>query len=243
MSRPRAASASRFRRRPYSCRRSTSLTLDIPLSVRTDTAPFRSNRPAPGRRRSRPRHPHIRQTKFGKSRLMPLHATAVAVLSDYAARRDAHLGTPRSPYFFAAEQAADCGINTQRVLGQLSRRVGLRLEGQVRWSMNTRSGPSFRLRTLIKWHRIWRRLLNVSCRFSRLSSAMRMSRHPLVAPRPASSQRRDLRSLRTNGSRLTVGRLIHSAWSWGQVRKRFLAPAALHLGAKTRATWILYWPV
>lgn len=47
MSRPRATSASRFRRRPYSCRRSTSLTLDIPLSVRTDTAPCRSDRGAP----------------------------------------------------------------------------------------------------------------------------------------------------------------------------------------------------
>ncbi len=45
----------------------------------------------------------IRETKLGKSWLVPLHATTIAVLSDYAARRDAHLGTPRSPYFFVAE--------------------------------------------------------------------------------------------------------------------------------------------
>ena len=36
----------------------------------------------------------IRETKFGTPRLVPLHGTTIAVLSDYAARRDAHLGTP-----------------------------------------------------------------------------------------------------------------------------------------------------
>jgi integrase len=53
----------------------------------------------------------IRETKFGKSRLVPLHATAVSVLKDYSARRDAHLNPPRSPYFFVAEQGGGCCIN------------------------------------------------------------------------------------------------------------------------------------
>src|SRR5690606_24218397 len=46
----------------------------------------------------------IRESKFGKSRLVPLHATTVAVLLDYAKRRDRHLGAPRSPYFLVAER-------------------------------------------------------------------------------------------------------------------------------------------
>ncbi|MGR9349531.1 tyrosine-type recombinase/integrase (plasmid) [Rhizobium leguminosarum] len=37
----------------------------------------------------------IRETKFSKSRLVPLHATTIAVLSGYAARRDAHFGCKR----------------------------------------------------------------------------------------------------------------------------------------------------
>ena len=54
----------------------------------------------------------------------------IAVLSDYAARRDAHLGTQRRPYFFVAEQAADCCINTCTACsGGLSRQIGLRQEG------------------------------------------------------------------------------------------------------------------
>jgi len=39
----------------------------------------------------------IRETKFGKSRLVPLHATTLAVLSDYAAQRDAQARLGRSP--------------------------------------------------------------------------------------------------------------------------------------------------
>jgi integrase len=36
----------------------------------------------------------VRQTKFGKSRLVPLHPTTGAALRRYAERRDAHLGRP-----------------------------------------------------------------------------------------------------------------------------------------------------
>ena len=35
----------------------------------------------------------VRLTKFGKSRLVPLHPTTSAALSSYANRRDAHLGS------------------------------------------------------------------------------------------------------------------------------------------------------
>lgn len=96
----------------------------------------------------------IRETKFGKSRLVPLHATTVAVLSDYATRRDAHLGTPRSPYFFVAEQGGRLLHQyVHRVFWKLSRQIGLRQKGQ-------RNGPRihnlrhrFAVQALINWYR------------------------------------------------------------------------------------------
>lgn len=96
----------------------------------------------------------IRETKFGKTRLVPLHATTVAVLSDYAARRDAHLGTPRSPYFFVAEQGGRLLHQyVHRVFWKLSRQIGLRQKGQ-------RNGPRihdlrhrFAVQALINWYR------------------------------------------------------------------------------------------
>jgi integrase len=96
----------------------------------------------------------IRETKFGKSRLVPLHATTVAVLSDYAARRDANLGPPRSPHFFVAEQGGRLLHQyVHRVFWQLSRQIGLRQEGR-------RNGPRihdlrhrFAVQTLINWYR------------------------------------------------------------------------------------------
>ncbi|MER8562677.1 tyrosine-type recombinase/integrase [Mesorhizobium sp. M0578] len=96
----------------------------------------------------------IRETKFGKSRLVPLHATTVAVLSDYAARRDAHLVAPRSPYFFVAEQGGRLLHQyVHRVFWQLSRQIGLRQRGQ-------RNGPRvhdlrhrFAVQALTNWYR------------------------------------------------------------------------------------------
>lgn len=46
----------------------------------------------------------IRDTKFGKSRLVPIHSTTAAVLTDYARRRDALFSRPISPTFFVGEQ-------------------------------------------------------------------------------------------------------------------------------------------
>ncbi|MEI8696903.1 tyrosine-type recombinase/integrase [Mesorhizobium sp. ISC15] len=96
----------------------------------------------------------IRETKFGKSRLVPLHATTVAVLSDYAARRDAHLVAPRSAYFFVAEQGGRLLHQyVHRVFWQLSRQIGLRQRGQ-------RNGPRihdlrhrFAVQALTNWYR------------------------------------------------------------------------------------------
>ena len=96
----------------------------------------------------------IRQSKFGKSRLVPLHSTTVAVLQDYSARRDSHLAPHRSTYFFVAEQGGRLLHQyVHRVFWRLSRQIGLRQKGQ-------RNGPRvhdlrhrFAVQTLINWYR------------------------------------------------------------------------------------------
>ncbi len=96
----------------------------------------------------------VRQSKFGKSRLVPLHPTACAMLRSYSERRDAHLGSRCGPHFFAGERGARLWQpSIHRVFVQLSRQIGLRRLGD-------RTGPRvhdfrhrFAIRTLIDWYR------------------------------------------------------------------------------------------
>jgi integrase/recombinase XerD len=44
----------------------------------------------------------VRDSKFGKSRLVPLHASAVAALAAYAGQRDRLQPSPGSPAFFVS---------------------------------------------------------------------------------------------------------------------------------------------
>jgi integrase len=59
----------------------------------------------------------VRQSKFGKSRLIPLHPTTRTALRCYAKRRDAHLGSRCSAYFFVAERGGrSCAASGRRLL-------------------------------------------------------------------------------------------------------------------------------
>ncbi|MDR3465441.1 MAG: tyrosine-type recombinase/integrase [Xanthobacteraceae bacterium] len=96
----------------------------------------------------------VRQTKFGKSRLVPLHPTTHAALLSYAERRDAHLGSRCGPHFFVAERGGRLLHQyVHRVFWRLSREIGLRRPGD-------HSGPRvhdlrhrFAVRTLLSWYR------------------------------------------------------------------------------------------
>lgn len=96
----------------------------------------------------------VRAAKFGKSRLVPLHPSTQRVLKDYARRRDALIGEPRSPYFLVAEEGGRLWGPTVRVaFYTLSRQVGLR-------GPTDRSGPRlhdfrhrFAVETLRRWYR------------------------------------------------------------------------------------------
>lgn len=95
----------------------------------------------------------IRQTKFYKDRLVPIHPTTRDVLVDYAALRDAHASPPYSPAFFLNQQRTRFARNTfQQSFAEVTRRLGLRgPRGR---------GPSvhdlrhaFLVRRLVHWYR------------------------------------------------------------------------------------------
>jgi integrase len=96
----------------------------------------------------------VRLTKFGKSRLVPLHPTTRAALLSYAERRDAHLGSRCGSTFFVTEQGSRLLHQyVHRVFWRLSREIGLRRPGD-------RTGPRvhdfrhrFAIRTLLDWYR------------------------------------------------------------------------------------------
>jgi integrase len=97
----------------------------------------------------------IRETKFGKSRAVPIHSTTVAMLTDYARCRDAQRFTPVSPTFFVGEQGRPlpyCAIYL--VFRTVSRQIGLRHLDDAY------SGPrihdlrhSYAVATLLRWYR------------------------------------------------------------------------------------------
>ncbi len=96
----------------------------------------------------------VRLTKFGKTRLVPLHPTTSAALRNYAARRDSHFASPCAPHFFVAERGGPLLHQyVHRVFWRLSREIGLRRPG-------ARTGPRvhdlrhrFAIRTLLGWYR------------------------------------------------------------------------------------------
>jgi integrase len=96
----------------------------------------------------------VRLTKFGKSRLVPLHPTTSAALRSYANRRNSHLGPRCGSTFFVAEQGGRLLHQyVHRVFWRLSREIGLRSPGD-------RTGPRvhdfrhrFAIRTLLDWYR------------------------------------------------------------------------------------------
>jgi integrase/recombinase XerD len=96
----------------------------------------------------------IRQTKFNKSRLIPLHVSTRDVLAEYAQRRDRLVPTQSSPCFLLNDHGRCLeSSNVRRTFYALSRQIGLR--GTV-----DHTGPRlhdfrhrFALKTLIHWYR------------------------------------------------------------------------------------------
>src|SRR6266436_1759760 len=97
----------------------------------------------------------VRGTKFGKSRLVPLHASTCKVLADYLARRKRHwAGREVSSYLFVSNWGNRLdGGEIHRNFYALSRQIGLR-------GISEDNGPRlhdmrhrFATNTLVRWYR------------------------------------------------------------------------------------------
>ena len=95
----------------------------------------------------------IQGAKFGKTRLVPLHPTTLAVLADYAQRRDKTFAGHSLPSFFVTSQGTKLEkTNLSRIFRELSRQIGIRKPG-------VRHGPrlhdfrhGFAIQTLLRWY-------------------------------------------------------------------------------------------
>jgi integrase/recombinase XerD len=96
----------------------------------------------------------IRGAKFGKSRLVPLHASTCKVLADYAKRRDKRFGARAEGHFLVNKNGnrLDKG-EVHRTFYLLSRQIGLH-------AVNASRGPRlhdfrhrFAVETLLRWYR------------------------------------------------------------------------------------------
>ena len=95
----------------------------------------------------------VRESKFRKSRLVPLHPTAAAALRIYAAERDSRLGACRSGGFFRTDRAEMLKPNTvERTFAQLRERLGWTADGRARRPRIHDLRHSFAVRRLLAWH-------------------------------------------------------------------------------------------
>jgi len=97
----------------------------------------------------------IHGTKFGKSRLVPLHPSAQRVLSRYKSRRNRYLdGRTTSDFFFVTKRGTKLDKNNvRRTFHALSRQTGLRGQFDSRGPRLHDFRHRFAIQTLLHWYR------------------------------------------------------------------------------------------
>jgi len=97
----------------------------------------------------------IRGTKFGKTRLVPLHASTCRVLADYIARRQRHwAGRTVAPYLFVSSWGNRVdGGEIHRTFYALSRKIGLRGATDSHGPRLHDLRHRFATNTLVRWYR------------------------------------------------------------------------------------------
>jgi integrase len=97
----------------------------------------------------------IRGAKFGKSRLVPLHASTCKVLADYIARRNRHWSArPVSSCLFVSSWGNRLdGGDIHRTFYALSRQIGLRGAADRRGPRLHDMRHRFATNTLVRWYR------------------------------------------------------------------------------------------
>ena len=97
----------------------------------------------------------IRGSKFGKTRLVPLHASTCTVLADYIARRGRHwAGRTVSSYLFVSSWGNRLdGGEIHRTFYALSRKIGLRGAADSHGPRLHDMRHRFATNTLVRWYR------------------------------------------------------------------------------------------
>lgn len=97
----------------------------------------------------------IRGAKFGKSRLVPLHASTCRVLADYIARRNRHWrARPVSSYLFVSSWGNRLdSADVHRTFYALSREIGLRGPTDSNGPRLHDMRHRFATNTLVRWYR------------------------------------------------------------------------------------------
>jgi integrase len=95
----------------------------------------------------------VRDTKFGKSRLVPLHATTATMLAQYVAERKRLAYDGLSDAFFVSERGTALHVSSLgRWFGQLVLRLGLWPEKGKRWPCLRSFRHTFAVRRLRTWY-------------------------------------------------------------------------------------------
>ncbi len=97
----------------------------------------------------------VRNAKFGKTRLVPLHASTCKVLAEYIARRERHwAGRPVSAYLFVSSWGNRLdGGQIHRAFYALSRQIGLRGASDHHGPRLQDLRHRFATNTLVNWYR------------------------------------------------------------------------------------------
>ncbi len=95
----------------------------------------------------------IRCTKFGKSRLIPLHPSTVDKLREYSSLRNRLIANPKSPSFFLSEQGTRLTHWTvRRTFVKLAREIGIRGPDDTHGPRLHDVRHTFAVKTLLKWY-------------------------------------------------------------------------------------------
>ena len=95
----------------------------------------------------------IRDTKFGKSRYVPLHSTTQRALQRYAARRDRCCHDPETPSFFVSDRGTRLTEWCVRwTFVKLSHEIGLRGAGDSRGPRLHDLRHRLAINTLLRWY-------------------------------------------------------------------------------------------
>lgn len=96
----------------------------------------------------------IRKTKFGKSRLVPLHPSTQHVLLQYAQRRDAHHGRATITQFFVSERGKPLrALAVHRAFRILCHKTGLHASERCDEPQLHHFRHRFATTTLLRWYR------------------------------------------------------------------------------------------